>query len=378
MHKQITELLFQTVDAYAKICNNKSHRAVQDLNTGYCYMVATLVQHILKEKFRIDVNMVSHPHHCLLEFEGEYYDTIFPTGYPNDPCKVWKLEEAECRSTLDPLEYGKVGILNPHPRFMVLIEWMCEEFGVPKPEFYSHMVEWYDTPDPYVRRKHKWFRDYTKTVHRRLLTRYRRRYQQYSNEDLTKYSLAWMADFTAYPEDLWVTLRVTDYRTWMRHVISTRYPSYEEVIKSCFGEDVLTRNNIQMMGRLTRISEPGLGQLRGCIPTVLNIDDSGYQKYLDERGTVELEMHWAKSPDFAVGQHKLNLSANQLKAIESACSKLKNGEPVKVENVLTLGSPDMLKDDPKRAGFVVVDEDGNEMHTNDREAWLNRTPDNEE
>ncbi|BAW98379.1 hypothetical protein [Vibrio phage pTD1] len=378
MHKQITELLFQTVDAYAKICNNKPHRAVQDLNTGYCYMVATLVQHILKEKFRIEVNMVSHPHHCLLEFEGKYYDTIYPTGYPNDPCKVWKLEEAECRSTLDLLEYGKVGILNPHPRFMVLIEWMCEEFGVPKPEFYNHMVEWYTIPDTYTRHKHKWLRDYTKTVHRRLLTRYRRRYQQYSNKPLTKYSLAWMADFTAYPEDLWVTLRVTEYCTWMRNIIFTRYPSYGEVMESCFGEDVLTRNNIQMMGRLTRVGEPGLSKLRGCIPTVQIIDDAGYQKYLDERGTVELEMHWAKSPDFTIGQHKLNLSADQLKAIESACSKLEICEPVKVENVVTLGSPDMLKDDPKRAGFVVVDEDGNEMYTNDREAWLNRTPDNEE
>ncbi|QCW23165.1 hypothetical protein HWC35_gp169 [Vibrio phage USC-1] len=376
--KQITELLFQTVDAYAKISNNKPHRAVQDLNTGYCYMVATLVQHILKEKFRIDVNMVSHPHHCLLEFEGVYYDTIYPTGYPNDPCKVWKLDEAECRSTLDLLGYGKVGILNPHPRFMVLIEWMCEEFGVSKPEFYNHMVEWYDAPEPYVRRKHKWFRDYTKTTHRRLLTRYRRRHQQYFNEPLTKYSMGWIADFTAYPEDLWVTLRVTDYCTWMRNIIKTRYPSYSEVIESCFGKGVFSRNNIQMMGRLTRVEEPGLSQLRGCIPTVQMIDDPAYQNYLTQRGTVELEMHWAKSIDFTTDQYKLDLSDDQLKAIESACSKMKNGELVKVGDVLTLGSLDKLEDDPKRLLFAIEDNEGNVNYTNDREAWLNKAPDDSE
>lgn len=342
MHKQITELLFQTVDAYAKICNNKPHRAVQDLNTGYCYMVATLVQHILKEKFRIDVNMVSHPHHCLLEFEGVYYDTIYPTGYPCDPCKVWKLEEAACRSTLDVLEYGKVGILNPHPRFMVLIEWMCEEFGVSKPEFYNHMVEWYNTSDAYRRFKWKGCPDFTKTKYRRLLTRYRRRHQQYFDESLSKYSMAWMADFTAYPEDLWVTLRVTDYGTWMRNVISTRYPSYEKAMESCFGKDLYDRSNIQMMGRLTRISEPGLGQLRGCIPTVQAIDDAGYQKYLDERGTVEFEIHWGGNDEFSVGEHKLSFAAEQLRAIETACGKIKSGEPVKPQNILTLGSSDLL------------------------------------
>lgn len=338
--KQITELLFQMVDAYGKLTNNRPHRAVQDLNSGYCYMVATLAQHILKEKYRIDVNMVSHPHHCLLEYEGEYYDTIYPTGYPDDPCKVWKLEEAKCRSTLDLLEYGEVGILNPHPRQIVLVEWMCEEFGVSKPDYYQHMLEWYDTPDAYRRFKWKGYPDFTKTTYRRLMTRYRRRHHQYFDEPLTKYSMGWMADFIAYPEDLWVTLRVTDYRTWLKNVIRTRYPSYEEVMVSCFGEGVYDRPNIQIAGRLSTIAEPGLSKLRGCIPTVQMIDDAGYQKHSDERGTVELEMHWGGCESPINTLPKLDLSTPlQLTDLSSG------GD----DNVLTLGSPDMLKDGPEKS-----------------------------
>ncbi|QGZ14539.1 hypothetical protein [Photobacterium phage PDCC-1] len=413
MSKQIKELMYQLVDSFSIIANLKHHKAVQYLNSGHCYAVATLAQHILKEKYDITVNLKSHPHHSFFEYDGVYYDTLFPVGYPLHPSEVWRMEEARCRKTLDDWAFGECMMVNPDPTIIAWVEYVTERLGISQPKFYWEMIETFEDRSTYDKKATRKVYHHKLGKYRRKVKRYRLRAWKFRNVEWKTFMIGWMAEFTPYPEDLWVDLEVIEYDKWVKKVISTVYPPYEEVMEKCFGDDVFDSPNVQAMGRLSDICTGGevgfkrdnlwgvcastglelsasmevkspVGPLevseevdkiledaaqhlnekhqqssfpRGCSANVKMYDDACYQHYMNAR---------SEAPGL------LNLTCHHWKVIDEACKRIKDGEVFDPKRVLTLGSPDKLEDDPKRVLFAVEDNEGKVSYTSDREAWLNR------
>lgn len=203
----ISKVLTEFVQAYVNIRNVQHHKAVQFLNSGHCYVVATMAQYVLKERYDIKVNLMSHCHHSFIEYEGRHYDTIFPTGYPLDIAKVWKLEEAACRTELDHLEEGSCLMVNPSISLLAWMEYICHYYMLPEPDVCNQVEEHFFDKDTFKRVNSPRWKTITKNMFRRKIGRYRGRAWKFRNQPLHNEKV-WFARFTAYPEDLWVTLDV--------------------------------------------------------------------------------------------------------------------------------------------------------------------------
>ncbi|UVD32216.1 hypothetical protein [Vibrio phage phiKT1028] len=277
MNKHIVEVMHELVDAYVKVTGKKPHQAVQELNSGYCYMVATFAQYILKEVHEIEVKLLAHCHHSFIEYEGKWYDTIYPVGYPYHPSKVWRLKEAHCTEGVMEMEYGECRCVNPSAEMIVWMEHLCRYHGVVTPPLYEKVVGRFSGD--------VWGPGYTKTKHRRILNRLRSRSLKFKDTELEVVVVGWVANFHVYPEDLWVELEVVDYNTWMRSIIKTRYPDYEETMEKCFGKEIFSPDKksndrtvmVQSPYLKTPVSAPQAITVVGCGKTFAEIQRSPQQ-----------------------------------------------------------------------------------------------------
>lgn len=228
--KQITKVLNTILRQFAVINNNKLPVAMQTLNQGYCYMVATLAQHVLFNKFNILVNLKSHPHHCFIEFEGKYYDTLFTYGYPDEPYKIWKLKEAKCRTSYDDWDFGTCVMNNACPVFIALVESIIKHYDLDTyPKFYDEMIIDFNDPDSFRRYKCKYLYSWTRNGYRRKVKRFRRRAAELKQN--SKYRQRSIADasycrFTPYPENWAVSLEVVPYSRALRQTMCEMFDSF--------------------------------------------------------------------------------------------------------------------------------------------------------
>ncbi|AUR80972.1 hypothetical protein FDJ25_gp032 [Vibrio phage Aphrodite1] len=378
MSKQIKELMYQLVDSFSIIANLKHHKAVQYLNSAHCYAVATLAQHILKEKHDITVNLKSHPHHSFFEHDGIYYDTLFPVGYPIHPSEVWRMEEARCRTSLDDWDFGECGIVNPDPAIIAWVEYVTERLGISQPKFYWEMIEDFEDRGSYTKKPIKGVYHHTLGKYRRKVKRYRLRAWKFRNVEWKTFMIGWMSVFTPDPDDLWVDLEVIEYDKWVKKVISTVYPPYEEVMEKCFDvKDVnLKKSNGVIIGGtagfkrdnlwgMCATTEPGSTIFKGVEERELTIEvPENLGEILDAAACRLSEKHQAAS--FPRG------CPAGVKFYDDAGYGIVEGIPFDSKKTLTLGSPDKLEDDPERVYFAVEDDEGKVSYTDDREAWLNR------
>lgn len=378
MSKQIKELMYQLVDSFSIVTNLQHHKAVKYLNSGQCYAVATFAQHILKEKYDITVNLKSHPHHCFFEHDGIYYDTLFPVGYPMHPSEVWRMEEARCRGTLDDWEFGECMIVNPDPTIIAWVEYVTERLGISQPKFYWEMIETFEDRSTYDKKATRKYYHHTLGKYRHKVKRYRLRAWKFRNVEWKTYMTGWMAEFTPYPEDLAVGLDVVKYEDWVKKVIKTIYPPYEEVMEKCFdvkGVNLKKSKGVVIGGTagfkrdnlwgMCVVTEPGSTIFKRVEERELTIEvPENLGEILDTAACRLSEKH--KEVSFPRG------CPAGVKFYDDTSYGIVEGTPFDSKKTLTLGSPDKLEDDPKRVLFAVEDNEGKVSYTNDREAWLNR------
>lgn len=60
------------------------------INSGDCGLAAITVHHILKEKYKLDTDILICRNHCWLAYREGEYDTAFPNGYTKPVVEVWQ------------------------------------------------------------------------------------------------------------------------------------------------------------------------------------------------------------------------------------------------------------------------------------------------
>lgn len=209
--KIIEKVLVEMIGIYRRVVNVSQRRAVEHLNQGYCYHVATIAQHILKERHQIDVEMYSNAFHAYIRYEGRDYDTLYPHGYPLEAGEVWLLEEAGCNPKASLLEPGSCACLNPHPYQIAWVESVCEHFGVTTPDMYIEMLDFF-LDDNCRYNKGLYMKGGT---YFRKISRGRRRADLYRDAALEPYHPDYFVKFRAYPEDLWSEFELVPYHSML-------------------------------------------------------------------------------------------------------------------------------------------------------------------
>ncbi|ANH52220.1 hypothetical protein FDJ23_gp117 [Erwinia phage vB_EamM_Desertfox] len=59
------------------------------INSGDCGLAAITVHHLLKEKYKLDTDILMCRNHCWLAYHEGEYDTAFPSGYTKRVVEVW-------------------------------------------------------------------------------------------------------------------------------------------------------------------------------------------------------------------------------------------------------------------------------------------------
>lgn len=86
--------------AFNKLDELTDEEVVADINRGDCGLTAIAVHHVLKEKYKIDTQIMVCRNHCWLHHDGVDYDTLQPSGYEGSAADYWDKEEKADRCPL--------------------------------------------------------------------------------------------------------------------------------------------------------------------------------------------------------------------------------------------------------------------------------------
>lgn len=89
---------------YAAFNDLSADEVVKRINSGDCGLTAIAVHHVLKEKYKLDVQIVLCRSHCWLHHDGVDYDTKHPEGYQGSAADEW---EKEVGAPVHPLTFAE-------------------------------------------------------------------------------------------------------------------------------------------------------------------------------------------------------------------------------------------------------------------------------